>query len=101
MTWLVDGDVANNYGNWQWVAGTGNDTRPNRMFNPLRQATRFDPTGDYVRRYVPELASVPGPAVHRPWELEPAVRARLDYPDRLVDHETARARFTAARRVVP
>ena len=47
---LVDGDVADNHGNWQWVAGTGNDTRPNRAFNPLRQARRFDPDGDYVRR---------------------------------------------------
>jgi deoxyribodipyrimidine photo-lyase len=52
MDWLVDADVANNYGNWQWVAGTGNDTRPNRRFNLLRQARRFDPDGDYVRRYV-------------------------------------------------
>jgi deoxyribodipyrimidine photo-lyase len=49
---LVDGDIANNAGNWQWVAGTGNDTRPNRMFNPTRQAKRFDPNGSYVRRYV-------------------------------------------------
>ena len=62
--WLVDGDVANNAGNWQWVAGTGNDTRPNRRFNPDRQARRFDPQGDYVRRYVPELAGIEGPAVH-------------------------------------
>ena len=52
---LVDGDVANNTGNWQWVAGTGTDSRPNRVFSPLRQAQRFDPDGDYVRRYVPEL----------------------------------------------
>jgi deoxyribodipyrimidine photo-lyase len=78
---LLDGDIANNSGNWQWVAGTGNDTRPNRVFNPLRQALRFDPGGDYVRRYVPELASVPGAAVHEPWKLEPALRRRLDYPD--------------------
>jgi deoxyribodipyrimidine photo-lyase len=66
MSWLVDADVANNYGNWQWVAGTGNDTRPNRRFNLLRQALRFDPDGDYVRRYVPELAGVAGRAVHHP-----------------------------------
>ena len=58
--WLLDGDVANNSGNWQWVAGTGNDTRPYRGFNPIRQAERFDPDGDYVRRYVPELAAVAG-----------------------------------------
>ena len=55
---LSDGEIANNAGNWQWVAGTGNDTRPNRVLNPLRQAERFDPEGDYVRRYLPELESV-------------------------------------------
>jgi deoxyribodipyrimidine photo-lyase len=53
---LVDGDVANNSGNWQWVAGTGNDTRPNRAFNLDRQARRFDPEGAYVRRWAPERA---------------------------------------------
>lgn len=82
---LVDGDVANNSGNWQWVAGTGNDTRPNRVFNPLRQATRFDPTGDYVRRYVPELAAVPGRAVHQPWRLGPTDRSGKGYPAPIVD----------------
>lgn len=66
---LLDGDVADNSGNWQWVAGTGNDTRPNRAFNPLRQAARFDPSGDYVRRYVPELAGLPASAIHEPWRL--------------------------------
>ena len=98
MEWLVDGDVANNHGNWQWVAGTGNDTRPNRMLNPSRQAVRFDPHGDYVRRHVPELASVPGPAVHRPWALDPQIRATIDYPDPIVDHAAATARFQTARR---
>ncbi|MFY1697171.1 cryptochrome/photolyase family protein [Solwaraspora sp. WMMA2101] len=78
--WLLDGDLPNNSGNWQWVAGTGNDTRPNRRFNPLRQAHRFDPAGDYVRRWVPELADVTGAAVHEPWRLPLAVRAGLDYP---------------------
>lgn len=81
---LLDGDVANNSGNWQWVAGTGNDTRPNRGFNPLRQARRYDPAGDYVRRYVPELADVPGAKVHEPWRLpaQPGgYPARLDGTD--------------------
>lgn len=77
---LADADVANNYGNWQWVAGTGNDTRPNRGFSPLRQARRFDPHGRYVRRWVPELAAVDGPAVHQPWRLPDAVRRTLRYP---------------------
>jgi deoxyribodipyrimidine photo-lyase len=49
--WLVDADVANNWGNWQWVAGTGTDTKPWRRFSPDRQAARFDPDGEYVRRW--------------------------------------------------
>ncbi|GGQ46885.1 cryptochrome/photolyase family protein [Couchioplanes azureus] len=84
--WLDDGDVASNSGNWQWVAGTGNDTKPYRRFNPVRQAERFDPDGVYVRRYVPELASIPGKAVHQPWRLPDTVRARLDYPEPLESH---------------
>ena len=84
--WLLDGDVANNSGNWQWVAGTGNDTRPYRRFNPIRQAERFDPDGVYVRRYVPELVSVAGKAVHQPWRLPAAVRRGLDYPGPLESH---------------
>ncbi len=85
MHWLVDGDVANNYGNWQWVAGTGNDTRPNRVLSPLRQAERFDGDGEYVRRHVPELAGIEGGAVHKPWELPEDVRRNLDYPPPLID----------------
>jgi len=81
---LVDGDLANNVGNWQWVAGTGNDTRPNRVLNPIRQAHRFDPDGAYVRRFVPELARLEGRAIHEPWKADPAERERLDYPEPLV-----------------
>jgi deoxyribodipyrimidine photo-lyase len=95
---LVDADVANNQLNWQWVAGTGTDTRPNRVLNPLRQAQRYDPTGDYVRRYLPELRNVPGRAVHEPWKLDPPHRARLDYPDPLVDLHEGAERFQTARR---
>jgi deoxyribodipyrimidine photo-lyase len=62
---LLDADVANNSGNWQWVAGTGNDTKPYRRFSPARQAERYDPHGDYVRRWVPELAGVPDARMHR------------------------------------
>jgi deoxyribodipyrimidine photo-lyase len=76
---LVDADVANNTGNWQWVAGTGADTRPNRLFNPLAQARRRDPNGDYVRRYLPELAGLRGAAVHEPWRAPPA-RVAPEYP---------------------
>jgi deoxyribodipyrimidine photo-lyase len=59
---LVDGDVANNTGNWQWVAGTGTDSRPNRRLSPERQAERFDPDGVYLRRYIPELGTPDYPA---------------------------------------
>jgi deoxyribodipyrimidine photo-lyase len=77
---LADGDVANNAGNWQWIAGTGNNTRPGRVLNPLRQAARFDRNGDYVRRYVPELAGLDAPLVHTPWLLPAARRGQLGYP---------------------
>jgi deoxyribodipyrimidine photo-lyase len=82
---LTDGDVANNAGNWQWVAGTGHNTRPRRVMSPLRQAQRFDPAGEYVRRYVPELADLPPARVHSPWRLDAAARRALSYPDPLVD----------------
>jgi deoxyribodipyrimidine photo-lyase len=94
---LADADVANNVGNWQWVAGTGNDTRPNRVLNPLRQAQRFDPDGDYVRRHVPELAAVAGGAVHEPWRLPASLRRGLDYPAPIVDLELAARRLREHR----
>lgn len=96
LDWLVDGDIANNSGNWQWVAGTGNDTRPNRMMNPLRQAERFDGAGDYVRRYIPELTHIAGRAVHRPWELDDDHRP-AGYPERIVDHDEAVLAFRSRR----
>jgi deoxyribodipyrimidine photo-lyase len=92
---LTDGEIANNAGNWQWVAGTGNDTRPNRVLNPVRQAQRFDPEGHYVRRYLPELESVRGKAIFEPWRMEGF--DRLDYPPPLVDHDEAAAAFKTAR----
>jgi deoxyribodipyrimidine photo-lyase len=96
---LVDGDVASNVGNWQWVAGTGTDTRPNRVFNPIRQARRFDPEGEYVRRHVPELAHIEGAAIHEPWRLG---RAKpRGYPDPIVEHAPAVSRFRRARRAKP
>ncbi|MER8268967.1 cryptochrome/photolyase family protein [Streptomyces griseus] len=94
---LVDGDVANNQLNWQWVAGTGTDTRPNRVLNPVIQGKRFDARGEYVRRWVPELAEVEGSAIHEPWKLQGLDRAALDYPDPVVDLAEARARFERAR----
>ncbi len=94
---LVDGDVANNQLNWQWVAGTGTDSRPNRVLNPLLQAQRFDPDGRYVRRWVPELAGLAGSSVHKPWKLRTAERARLDYPAPIVDLGEGLDRFRRAR----
>lgn len=79
--WLVDGDVASNVGNWQWVAGTGANPRV-RALSPLRQARRFDPDGEYVRRYVRELAAIDGRAVHEPWQLPESASG---YPDPIVD----------------
>ena len=82
---LADGDVACNAGNWQWVAGTGNNTRPNRVMNPLRQARRFDPGGQYVRRYVTELAGLDPAWIQTPWRLPDAQRERLGYPGPIVE----------------
>ncbi|MFM9695094.1 cryptochrome/photolyase family protein [Streptomyces europaeiscabiei] len=95
---LVDGDVANNQLNWQWTAGTGTDTRPNRVLNPNTQAKRYDPDGGYVRRWVPELADVAGPAVHEPWKLRGPDRAALDYPEPIVELAEGRERFLRGRR---
>ena len=91
---LVDGDIANNNLNWQWTAGTGTDSNPHRVFNPTVQGTRFDPVGDYVRRYVEELAEVPRKAVHDP---DAQTRARVGYPAPIVDHHEAIAEFKARR----
>jgi deoxyribodipyrimidine photo-lyase len=95
--WLADGDLANNWGQWQWVAGTGTDSRPNRMFNPMTQSKRYDPDGTYVRRYVDELADVDDDTVHAPWEAQGSLLEATDYPPPIVDHREARDRFLAAR----
>ena len=97
---LIDGDVASNSHGWQWVAGTGTDAAPYvRVFNPVTQGLRFDPHGDYVRRWVPELAHLPGRAVHEPW-AHPEGYAH-GYPRRIVDHAAERrealGRYEAAR----
>ncbi|HET7720615.1 MAG TPA: deoxyribodipyrimidine photo-lyase [Acidimicrobiales bacterium] len=90
MARLVDGDLASNNHGWQWVAGTGTDPAPYfRVFNPVTQAKEHDPAGEYVRRWVPELASVAGGAVHEPWKLPGGVPA--GYPERIVDHAAERA----------
>ncbi len=89
MQHLVDGDLASNNHGWQWVAGTGTDAAPYfRVFNPVTQGRSYDPEGDYVRRYVPELRGVPGAAVHEPWSLPGGLPA--GYPERVVDHAAER-----------
>ncbi len=88
---LLDGDVAQNIGNWQWVAGTGVDTRPNRIYNPTAQLKKLDPDGEYVRRYVPELAEVPSRKLAEPGSLAPS------YPRPIVDHAEAVEAFRRRR----
>jgi deoxyribodipyrimidine photo-lyase len=98
---LVDGDIASNNHGWQWVAGTGTDASPYlRVFNPITQGRRFDPSGDYVRRWVPELRHLEGAAAHEPWKHDEG-HAR-GYPEPIVDHDVERrealARYETARR---
>ncbi|MCW0214536.1 MAG: DNA photolyase family protein [Pseudonocardia sp.] len=89
MTLLVDGDLASNQHGWQWTAGSGTDASPYfRVFNPITQGERFDPDGAYVRRYVPELADIPGKAVHQPWTLRDGIPE--GYPEPIVDHKQER-----------
>ncbi len=99
MTELLDGQLAQNNGNWQWVAGTGADAQPfHRIFSPLRQGERFDPDGTYVKRWVPELARVPAKLIHQPWKLPSLERRMLcpDYPPPVVELDVGRARALAA-----
>ncbi len=100
---LVDADLANNAASWQWVAGSGADAAPYfRVFNPILQGAKFDPQGDYVRRFVPELANLPNEFIHAPWEApalllrEAGVRLGETYPAPIVDHAEARKIALAA-----
>ena len=100
---LVDADLANNSASWQWVAGCGTDAAPYfRIFNPVLQGTKFDPNGDHVRRWIPELAGLPAPNIHAPWEApelllaQASVKLGKTYPLPIVDHASARARALAA-----
>jgi deoxyribodipyrimidine photo-lyase len=105
MRQLLDGDPASNNGGWQWTAGTGTDAAPYfRVFNPTAQAQRYDPDGNYIRRWVPELRQVPEPYVHSPWEMPAGVQHEagcqigVDYPRPLLDHAWARDRALAVYR---
>lgn len=94
MQRLIDGDPAANNGGWQWAAGTGTDAQPYfRIFNPTSQSKKFDPDGEYIRYWIPELRDVPGKFMHTPWEM---AEAPADYPTPIVDHKSARERTLAA-----
>ncbi len=99
MDTLVDADLANNTFGWQWVAGCGADAAPFfRIFNPILQGEKFDPEGDYVRRWVPELSKFPAKWIHKPWLAPPSALSGSDsqvgkhYPDPIVNHDFARKR---------
>jgi deoxyribodipyrimidine photo-lyase len=98
MRLLIDGDQANNNGNWQWIASVGVDPQPffRRLYNPTRQMERLDPDGEYVRRYVPELRPVPDEHLREPWTMPADLQHECgcvigrDYPEPIVDHAAAR-----------
>jgi deoxyribodipyrimidine photo-lyase len=100
MRLLIDGDEANNNGNWQWVTSVGVDPQPyfRRIYNPARHQERFDPDGRYVRRYVPELQTVPDRFLAEPWTMPRDTQDAFDcvlgrdYPEPVVDRKAARER---------
>ncbi len=102
MQHLIDGDPASNNGGWQWAAGTGTDAAPYfRIFNPVLQGEKYDPQGDYVRRWVPELERVPAAYLHKPWTMPADVQGKVgcvigtDYLAPIVEHAWARQRALA------
>jgi deoxyribodipyrimidine photo-lyase len=104
---LNDYELASNNGGWQWAASTGCDAQPwFRIFNPVTQSRRFDPDGDFIRRYLPQLTELTGAAIHAPWLAQPEVLEKAgvvlgrDYPLPVVDHEEARARTLARFKAV-
>ncbi|MBK7332161.1 MAG: deoxyribodipyrimidine photo-lyase [Betaproteobacteria bacterium] len=99
---LIDYDLASNNGGWQWAASTGCDAQPwFRIFNPVTQSERFDPDGEFIRRYVPEVAALDAREIHAPWTLPPALQQARgvvvgrDYPPPIVDHAAAREEVLA------
>lgn len=101
MQHLVDGFLASNNGGWQWSASTGTDAAPYfRVFNPVSQSQKCDPTGDYIREFVPELQSLETDAIHEPWDLAPLARQRINYPEPIVDLSKSRAHAIEAFRAL-
>lgn len=99
MDTLVDADIANNTFGWQWVAGTGADAAPYfRIFNPTLQGQKFDPHGDYVKKWIPELSSLPEKYIHEPWKAPDSIQQASDfklgatYPLPVIEHKQARER---------
>jgi deoxyribodipyrimidine photo-lyase len=89
MQHLIDNDVASNSHGWQWTAGCGTDASPYyRVFNPIEQGRRFDPEGEYIKRYVPELAHLSPPDIFTPWEVLDG--GAKGYPEPIVDHAVER-----------
>ena len=102
---LIDYELASNNGGWQWAASTGCDAQPwFRIFNPVTQSRRFDPEGKFIRRYLPQLASLDDEQIHAPWQVGPieleaaGVELGRNYPRPIVDHAEARAKTLAALR---
>ena len=100
---LVDADLSSNSASWQWTAGSGADAAPYfRVFNPVGQSEKFDPDGDYLRMWLPELTKLPNKAIHAPWMADASVlrqagvRLGETYPEPIVDHGVARKRALAA-----
>ena len=100
---LVDADHASNAASWQWVAGSGADAAPYfRVFNPITQGEKFDETGDYVRRWCPELAKLPKKHLFSPWQAPPlvldgaGVELGKTYPHPIIEHKAGRERALAA-----
>ncbi|KAG0273217.1 hypothetical protein BGZ95_010963 [Linnemannia exigua] len=95
MNSLIDGDLASNNGGWQWSASTGTDSQPYfRVFNPLLQSKRYDPKGEYIRRWVPELKTLTEQQIHDPSQaLSPKEFAKLGYPKPIVDHAEAKTKY--------
>lgn len=92
---LVDADLANNSASWQWVAGCGADAAPYfRIFNPILQSQKFDPDGNYIRRWVPELSSLTQDVIHAPWKSTDAasIYRSIDYPKPIINHSESRAK---------